>query len=220
GRLSRAPLASQAEPAGAGPSGAQSVGPSFGFVDLQDGWALDGTGLERTIDGGATWTTVTLPSEAAKPYAVDFRDARDGCLLAADHSDFFGAWRTTDGGLTWAAAPGAQDSVEACAWDDAGDALLAAARQAAGPTNDLDLSRLAIADRDHAWVVGPQAILRTTDGGARWQMLGWSSAVEPAPFDDGAVAVTFPDAEHGWVLTVAGRILQTSDAGRTWTEMP
>ncbi|HEX5466783.1 MAG TPA: hypothetical protein VFW92_08945, partial [Candidatus Limnocylindrales bacterium] len=47
GRLSRAPLASQAEPAGAGPSGAQSVGPSFGFVDLQDGWALDGTGLER-----------------------------------------------------------------------------------------------------------------------------------------------------------------------------
>lgn len=163
---------------------------------------------------------MTLPAEAARPYAVDFRHARNGCLLASDSTDFCHALRTADGGLTWSDAPGAQDSVTACAWGEQGTALLAAAQQATGIKTDVDLSGLVIADAGHAWAIGPNEILRTVDGGAHWQALGWSSSLEPAPLDGGVVALSFSDARDGWLLTVAGRELQTTDGGLTWTELP
>lgn len=72
-------------------------------------------------------------------------------------------------------------------------------------------------DADHAWAVGQQVVLATTDGGRSWQPVG-----EP---DHGRLRVVdFSDAQAGWGVTDAqygggltgGHVVRTTDGGRTW----
>jgi hypothetical protein len=63
-------------------------------------------------------------------------------------------------------------------------------------------------DADHAWAVGQQILLVTSDGGRSWQPVG-----EP---DRGMLRVVdFTDAQTGWGAT-GGHVFRTVDGGRTW----
>lgn len=69
-------------------------------------------------------------------------------------------------------------------------------------------------DRRLGWAVGHDGvILRTTDGGNRWQRVQWAPEDE-APFLD----VWFADANRGIAVGAYGRYYSTTDGGLTWTE--
>ncbi|MCL8207949.1 MAG: hypothetical protein K6V97_07765 [Actinomycetia bacterium] len=84
----------------------------------------------------------------------------------------------------------------------------------AGPTRPgggFSLDAVAFADRRVGWAAGTGVILRTTDGGASWQVVrrGRRPILELlAPTPDVAVAVG------------DGRVLRTTDGGRRWTSAP
>jgi hypothetical protein len=64
-------------------------------------------------------------------------------------------------------------------------------------------------DADHAWAVGQQLLLATTDGGRTW-----NTRSEP----DGAMlrVVDFTDAQDGWGVSEA-HVYRTTDGGQTWS---
>jgi len=62
-------------------------------------------------------------------------------------------------------------------------------------------------DPDHAWAVGQQILMATSDGGRSWQPVG-----EP---DQGMLRVVdFIDAQNGWGVT-GNHVFRTVDGGRT-----
>ena len=97
-----------------------------------------------------------------------------------------------------------------------GAVLLASAQQVTGTRSDIDVSQLVIADPDHAWAAGQDSILRTTDGGARWETVTADAALSPGAL----AALTFATGQDGWMLTVDGRLPRTRDGGVSWTELP
>jgi len=65
-------------------------------------------------------------------------------------------------------------------------------------------------DRDYAWAVGVTGLFRTQDGGLRWQRV-----TEPR---QPLVRVAFIGSRRGFGLTLDGALVETSDAGRSWTK--
>ena len=90
-------------------------------------------------------------------------------------------------------------------------------REAYGPLS----GQIRFFDRSHGIVIGgPDAILRTSDGGNHWTKL-------TVPLN-GITSVTFSDPMHGWVGGTSARMLgapitelaSTADGGDTWTQLP
>jgi photosystem II stability/assembly factor-like uncharacterized protein len=79
--------------------------PLTGWLDAAHGWAVVGTNLQWTVDGGKTWDTGSpLPASGT----IQFIDADHGWLAASDSSDpgttvsvRAPVFRTSDGGRTW-----------------------------------------------------------------------------------------------------------------------
>ena len=157
-----------------------------------------GEGIERSVDGGATWSFSTLPGclqGCGADLSLSFVDARHGFAtigpVGPSRSRLFS---TTDGGATWHA-------VCTLPVDRAGGAEL-----------------LFTSTRD-GWAQiqnpGPLrgALYRTTDGGETWHQapgLPTGGRYEPPQFFGG---------EDGVVLGVgrAPVVFVTSDGGRTWS---
>jgi photosystem II stability/assembly factor-like uncharacterized protein len=154
------------------------------------GFGDQGKGLVlASADGGATWTRQQLPAGFV-PFRVAFADARHGWLIAGGASHFdYHVLATSDGGRHWRLSYSAPKGI----------ALFGVA--AVGP--------------DRCWVVGygehPQTgfAARTTDGGRHWDP---SASVTPK----GLLAVSFPDARHGWAVGYDGTVISTTDGGATW----
>jgi photosystem II stability/assembly factor-like uncharacterized protein len=78
--------------------------PLLGWLDTAHGWAVAGTGLRWTSDGGATWSEgAPLPASGM----IQFVDQQHGWLTVSGNSELVGPYvrqplyRTTDGGRTW-----------------------------------------------------------------------------------------------------------------------
>ncbi|MEJ2354082.1 MAG: hypothetical protein P8Y03_30265, partial [Anaerolineales bacterium] len=86
------------------------------------------------------------------------------------------------------------------------------------------LNYLAMQDAKTGWALGEKAVLRTTDGGGRWQEVSPDEMPEPQYGLQGF----FMDAATAWLLVSAssgsnsGMLYCTSDAGDTWqaTQVP
>lgn len=82
---------------------ASPVGATSGvdFVDLQNGWRVGRDGIERTTDGGLSWTVVLTGNFHFN--AVDFVDTVHGRVAGSRGglSEIGGILRTSDGGNTW-----------------------------------------------------------------------------------------------------------------------
>jgi photosystem II stability/assembly factor-like uncharacterized protein len=85
--------------------------PSVSFADASHGWLLlstptvtSGAELQRTIDGGATWTNLGSPAVGNDlVYGVHFTNPRDGWLESL--STRAHAYKSVDGGATWLQVP-------------------------------------------------------------------------------------------------------------------
>jgi photosystem II stability/assembly factor-like uncharacterized protein len=79
--------------------GSSLVGVAVGDGLPPGGWGIAGGAIQRTTDGGATWTSVSMPYSVDLT-SVDFFDANTVVAVGMN-----GELRSTDGGQTWASVP-------------------------------------------------------------------------------------------------------------------
>ena len=154
-----------------------------------------GAGTTRSIDGGVTWSPVTMPSGVS---TVDVVDCPSASVCYAAAAGWFGAdtaalLRSTDAGTTWSTAN---------TFD--------------GPVLGLDCVSL---DTCTATTRTPE-LVRTTDGGATLSTTLLPTTQYPVAFECrptryclGAAAYSGP-VEIGYPSTV--RLLLSRDGGATW----
>lgn len=182
--------ASSAARASAPGAGGQQPGlKAVQFVSASAGWVVGSDRILHTTDGGRHWVTQYRTGPAAGLAALDFTDASHGWVVGAST-----VLATADGGAHWHALAEPCQPVRAVHFVSrtAGFAV------AGGNLPSADLSGSPQADG---------VLLRTTDGGQRWQPLA-------APAD--VQTVCFSDIRRGW-LGAGGNIYGTVNGGRTWT---
>jgi len=155
-------------------------------------------GIHRSIDGGDTWMPVTngLPVEP-QASALLFAPTAPNTVYAGIQSGGgscctqHGVYRSTDGGVTWAAANAGFTSAEIRSL-------------AIDPTNAQIVYAAANVD----------GLLKTTDGGASWSQLTWPNS-QSSTFSV-AVDPQFPNIVY---VGGANSLARSVDAGLTWQVM-
>ena len=171
------------------------------------------TEIFRTIDGGRTWRSVTIPAPAVT--SISFINPREGWLLAS-----FGAammkedweiYRSTDGGETWI--------------------------KTASATQDSGKTAITFLNPTTGWLMGPAVplnwinLLVTHDGGRTWRhqnlplpphvTLHWEARPRPLqPFtaQDGILRIDYSLInDSGEKMGMVVVFYTTHDAGATWT---
>jgi photosystem II stability/assembly factor-like uncharacterized protein len=160
---------------------------SLSFVDALHGFALAGSALFSTSDGGATWFPVSTLSFAPDGASIVFSDLLDGWATAGSALD-----QTTDGGLSWNPVPG-----------------LPAGATLQGPT-------FFNAEDGVMFESGPSpTVLVTSDGGTSWSEIrvplsGAAGSLRPPPIFSGATP-------RAWYLSWGQTLIETTNAGEDWT---
>lgn len=182
---------------------------------LLRGWFNAGNALFTSIDGGVSWTPLTIAPPAGLEHstmtvgqvtvrdsegvlAVAFRDAagRDNATANRVY-----VYQSHDGGATWGDPNSAPSAI--------------------APVGDI--FGMAALDPQHVWltsisttggtdVQAPPAVARTVDGGRSWKVFNRTPRI---------LNMAFSDPQHGLALSVSGpqntnEILMTSDGGATW----
>lgn len=200
------------------------------MVDARAGWAVAGTYILRTEDGGRTWLDATpgevkgalglgqgatgqagTGSPAVRP-DVFFLDGTHAWVIfaGADPQAPAAIYRTADGGLTW--------------------------RKSNSQVAGMGFG-ITFVDAGHGWVLAHRgvaagsesvAIAGTKDGGATWTVLSDASgqgAPPPGtiPFGGNKTGVAFRDPSVGWLsgfapLTGKAFMYVTQDSGKTWQQ--
>lgn len=167
---------------------------SFSFVSAHVGFLLlaDGS-LEATADGGETFARRTgIPGTSASSGGgsmagtdIHFFSASAGIAVVSNPSSgASAAYRTPDGGVSWIPV-----------------ALPAGAR----------VTSLRFLDEHNGYAIGPGTLLRTTDGGEKWE-------AEPIAAGNSFNSIDCSSATN-CLLTVTGgnQLIETSDGGATDT---
>jgi photosystem II stability/assembly factor-like uncharacterized protein len=166
-------------------------------------WASGAGGtVLRTTDGGTSWQRRPVPDADG----LDFRDveamsATTAVVLSIGNGGASRIHQTLDGGATWHER-----------------------FRSADPKAFFDA--IAFADARHGVAVsdavdGRFVILQTADGGQTWTPVP-ADRLPAARGGEGAFAasgtnVTLAGRDHIWLGTTAGRVLRSTDGGRTWT---
>ncbi len=213
------------------------------FATAQDGIAVGQDGIVlKTSDGGKAWTRipVELPLQ-------DWQVAQPHYFAVSRGADAQHIWavgpvgaiiRSQDGGETWE---------NLSLWCDLSFDNFATSDPADDPEStlrmnpcDVTLNGVSFPTNTDGWVTGEFGIiLRTQDGGVTWQRqrnvhnlpkytrpeLSEEEAIRqripPLYIEDlFLIDVDFRSAQEGYVTGESGTLLQTTDAGETWTNIP
>lgn len=176
------------------------------FLDQNRGWIVGGKGLIlRTIDGGNTWRTQASPADTFLE-AIHFGDQNHGWIAGCHYTvsgwppDFTAhgyVLRSTNGGNSWSLASRTGIS-DKCVTD------------------------LHFVDANRGWLatdfMGPfpyptyPRVYMTSNGGN-----SWTNQAIPVSTGD-LTAVTFVNANTGWIVGGGGLILHTSNGGARWIQ--
>lgn len=137
------------------PIGRDSDAGAIFFIDERTGWLCSNprASIYRTDDGGATWHKQELPSQSLWIYSIHFLNKNQGWAVGSDReseeSTAKKIWgvvlRTIDGGRTWQLI---QHAAKESFYD-----------------------RVYFADAQNGWLIGPDNVDRTNDGGAAWSLV-------------------------------------------------
>jgi photosystem II stability/assembly factor-like uncharacterized protein len=155
--------------------------------------------LLRSLDGGANWVNVALPSTIGMVQDLKFFDAANGLLFAGTDADVSRAraliMLTRDGGVTWQEVYRSTRSFELM-W------------KASFPTRDIGYATVQSYDPDTK--MSQRFVVKSNDGGRSWAEL-------PLIDDHGVreFGIGFVTPELGWVgANKTG--YETRDGGKTW----
>jgi photosystem II stability/assembly factor-like uncharacterized protein len=162
--------------------------------------------VDRTNDGGKTWTTVWRP-DAPVVYLVAFGSADAVAETCAPPDGDCVLWRTADRGATWTAVG---TTPAAVSFSDAlhGWRLVPTATPPGSPVGG----------------PGNAAIERTSDGGQTWQTTSTGPCGPGGPIALGPTAIAAQSATSAWLLCTgepatimeAKALAVTTDGGATW----
>jgi photosystem II stability/assembly factor-like uncharacterized protein len=161
-------------------------------------WAAGYWGtIQRSTDGGVTWTHVKTPTPKTL-FGISFADDKNGWAVGAGGTII----RSTDGGLTWVAQP-----VELT--DDMGGAM----------PLDMNLFSVSAVSPTEAWAVGDLGMVLRTRDGEKWERISFDNVIYA---DDNVPerllnAVVFTSPTDGWIAGEFATLLRTTDGGQTWT---
>jgi photosystem II stability/assembly factor-like uncharacterized protein len=202
-------------------------------ADSTHAWTGDAFGLiQRTTDGGATWTSQQVGATTSHFWGIDFANSQVGWAVGdAEQSFSHGMiYGTTDGGATWTlqweGGPGLDQLYDVAA-------LTPKIAVAVGNANTL----LRTTDGGLTWTtpvhqagsvfsgvefngkvgyaVGNNSIvIQSRDGGATWTNVSPRLPFGASLMDAGFVT----GGKTGWVVGFDGEVLKTTNGGRTWTE--
>jgi photosystem II stability/assembly factor-like uncharacterized protein len=175
-------------------------------VDDRTAWTSGSNGtVLRTVDGGSTWTAMTVPGEEA----ADFRDIEafgpdEAVVMAISRPAKI--FRTTDGGKTWTRT----------FFDD---------------SPGIFLDGLAFFDERRGLAFGDPMdgrffFISTTDGGISWAPLPAESRPASrdgeAAFAASGTSLTVRDDDLAWLCTggSVSRVWRSADGGRRWEALP
>jgi xyloglucan-specific exo-beta-1,4-glucanase len=181
--------------------------------------SVRGQGIDRSTDGGQTWTFTALPGclQNCGPLSVSFVDATHGFAATSPLTGDSTLFATQDGGGTWTAV---------ASLPNLGSVSVG------GPIAQLQL--LFMSSLDGWGVTGPSGygsqgqptdaggvLYRTTDGGATWEIApGLPSGLQYSlpTFFGGQQAVVL--ATRGANDPRGAMVFATDDGGSTWTRHP
>ena len=155
-----------------------------------------GGAIQRTGDGGKTWTTVESGTKR-NLRGVAFADGKVGIAVAGPAGTGAGMIRTDDGGLTWREQP-CVPGTDICT---SGSPLVAVALL---PSQ----FGMAVGGRGR---LGPAVVIKTTDGGRSWTKLDLGFV--PSQLQ----ALALLDERTALAVGLQGVILFTRDGGATWS---
>jgi photosystem II stability/assembly factor-like uncharacterized protein len=172
-------------------------------VSATVGWASGAAGtVLRPADGGTTWQRLTVPGAEALDFRdIDATDARTAHVLSIGNGAASRIYQTSDAGATWT-------------------------ERFANTDPQAFFDAMTFADADHGVAVsdsvdGRFVILLTANGGRTWTPVPAASLPPPLP-DEGAFAasgtnVAMAGPQYLWFATTKGRVVRSTDGGRTWT---
>jgi photosystem II stability/assembly factor-like uncharacterized protein len=205
--------------------------------DTNRAWATGAAGvLLVTTNGGTTWTAPSASANASYN-AVKFFDPNNGWVVGAGGTML----RTTDGGVTWSRMTGTNKTLADIdfvspthGWTVGATSTILRTTNGGTSWSALSLpisvsgafSGVCFTSTTQGMVVGngmngttPGGVpfntglyLRTTDGGATWQVRPTSAESALPPLN----AVDFADANTGWIVGSSGQIMKTTNGGVTW----
>jgi hypothetical protein len=154
------------------------------FQNSRYGFAMRSAGkeLKKTIDGGLSWSTYTIPTQCDWVGDVFFLDDKYGWYSeewgpSSSFVDSVSLYQTTNGGETWrhkAKLPG------------------------------LSIEKIHFIDPYNGWLANGTRILHTTDCGKTWEPQFETK-------DGGHITdIFFADASNGWALTSTNSIIKYS----------
>jgi photosystem II stability/assembly factor-like uncharacterized protein len=175
------------------------------FVDAQNGWICGQDGLIlHTADGGETWHKQESGTNLSI-FALAFTDQNHGWAVAEQATYL----RTTSGGESWEVG-----RIEVSLEGVDIEATLAMV--------DPILYDVHFVDEQTGWMVGEFGkIYHSNDGGISWEeqqnsLLG-QGGFEDALYLPALFGVYFTDSLNGLAVGLEGKIVKTTDGGKTWS---
>jgi len=180
--------------------------------------------LARTVDGGANWFEVGVPTAETIVDAV-FPTTDVGFAIDVEG----GAFKTQNGGQSWSILnPGTPTAAHAVLAPDPSQVLLVGPQGVRLSTDagehfdavkdkDVQKATLTGADAvggDALFAFGPKALVFSSNGGE-----GWSRKRLPTRKAE-LVDVDFVSGKVGYALTKDGRLWRTANGGRRWADLP
>ena len=203
------------------------------FTSETTGYAVGGTTLARTGDGGTNWAETSL--SAYNLYAKDVYflpgDPLTGWIVGSPTSGGSSVLKTVDGGSTWSSQVETDMAALEVCFSDASNGWAtnnswgAFWRSTDGGTNWTKEMRsgwfwdIDFVDANHGWIAvdpggGVNAVLHTTDGGSTW-------TTETVPASGGHIyQLDFIDANTGWCSDTFANVYATTNGGSTWSLLP
>ena len=189
------------------------------FINRDTGYAVGGSKVFRTLDGGESWNSITNPALSSL-YSVHFTDFNHGVVGGYRQTVMY----TANGGQTWTISQNSSSTVYyldikfpspqigyMCSSTGAVlKSINGGATWTASSGGSAQLANLFFTDVNTGWAVGNGGlIIHTTNGGVSWQ-------VQPSGTTNYLNGVHFLDANRGVVVGSSGTYLITYDGGATW----